>query len=367
MHTTSGRVAETADLSSVTRRSEPVASVIDLFCGAGALSHGFLLEQFVVACGYDTDESYRFAFEANNDAAFVRKDVATLEFREVSREFLSGIPSVLIGCAPCQPFSSYSQGQENDAWKLLKDFGHLASAILPDIVSMENVPQLTRFRDGEIFNSFVQKLKDVGYNVRWMTVDCQDYGVPQTRSRLVLIASKHGTPRLPEPTHNDSCRVTVRKAIGDMPPLSAGSIDPHDPLHRASSMSETNLRRIRASSPGGTWRDWENDLVTHCHKQETGRGYASVYGRMKWNQAAPTITTQFYGFGNGRFGHPEQDRAISLREGAMLQTFPQGYKFLRFDEPVTYKRVGRMIGNAVPVALARAIARAVAVHLEEVL
>ncbi len=367
MHTTSDRVAQPVDPSPANGRSGPVASVIDLFCGAGALSHGFLLEQFDISCGYDTDESCRFAFEANNNAPFVRRDVATLEPREISGEFLTGIPSVLVGCAPCQPFSSYSQGRENQAWKLLKDFGHLAAAILPDIVSMENVPQLTRFKDGEIFDAFVQHLENVGYSVRWTTVDCQDYGVPQTRSRLVLIASKHGTPCLPEPTHKDGCRVTVWKAIGDMPALAAGSSDPHDPLHRASSMSDTNLRRIRASSPGGTWRDWENALVTHCHKRETGQGYASVYGRMKWNQAAPTITTQFYGFGNGRFGHPEQDRALSLREGAMLQTFPRNYRFVELNEPITFKRVGRMIGNAVPVALAKAIARAVTTHLEEVL
>ena len=148
--------------------------------------------------------------------------------------------------------------------------------------------------------------------------------------------------------------------------LTAGGSDPADPLHRTSSMSALNMKRIRASSPGGTWRDWDCALVTDCHKRPTGRGYVSVYGRMRWDRPSPTITTQFYGYGNGRFGHPEQDRAISLREGALLQTFPRGYAFTRSGDPISVKEVGRMIGNAVPVALARATARAIAAHLEDI-
>jgi len=139
----------------------------------------------------------------------------------------------------------------------------------------------------------------------------------------------------------------------------AGETDPFDPLHRASTLSETNLRRIEASIPGGTWHDWDDDLVTECHKAHTGQRYVSVYGRMSWDEPAPTITTQFYGFGNGRFGHPEQNRAISLHEGAILQSFPKTYEFVEPADPIHFKILGRMIGNAVPVLVARAIARTI--------
>ena len=343
----------------------PVASVIDLFCGAGALSHGFVQEGFSIACGYDIDESCRYPFEANNAAPFVRRDVASIDAKELVREFAANLPRVLIGCAPCQPFSRYSQGREDPKWKLLEDFARLAVAVSPDVLSMENVPQLAKFKGGEIFDRFVEHLENAGYSVKWTITDCRDYGVPQARSRLVLVASRLGDPGLPVPTHTLERHLTVRDAIGDMPALEAGGVDPQDRLHRTSSMSELNLRRIRASTPCRTWRDWDDALVTDCHKRETGKGYGSVYGRMAWDRSSPTITTQFYGFGNGRFGHPEQNRAISLREGAILQTFPHDYAFTSQDDPITFKSIGRMIGNAVPLALARAIAHALRTHLGE--
>ena len=343
---------------------KPVASVVDLFCGAGALSHGFVQEGFLIACGYDIEEACRYPFEANNAAPFVRRDVASIDAEELAREFAINLPRVLLGCSPCQPFSRYSQGREDLKWKLLEDFARLAVAISPDVLSMENVPQLSTFKGGDILGEFVEHLATAGYRVKWRIADCLDYGVPQARSRLVLIASRLGDPTLPAPTHAPEHYLTVRDAIGDMPPLEAGRVDPQDRLHRTSSMSQLNLRRIKASTPCGTWRDWDDALVTDCHKRETGKGYGSVYGRMAWDHPSPTITTQFYGFGNGRFGHPEQDRAISLREGSILQTFPHDYAFTRQDGPITFKQVGRMIGNAVPVALARAIARAIRTHLE---
>ena len=353
------------DTSETAVNAPPIASVIDLFCGAGALSHGFLLEGFSIACGYDIDEACRYPFEANNDAPFVRRDVAAIDADELSREFSTGLPSVLIGCAPCQPFSQYSQGREDPKWKLLNDFARLVVAVSPDVLSMENVPQLVRFKGGSVFDAFVAALEDGGYCVRWMIAECPDFGVPQARSRLVLIASRHGEPPLPAPTHDTCQHQTVRNAIGEMPPIVAGGVDPSDPLHRSSTMSELNLARIRASMPGGTWRDWDSALVTACHRKETGKGYAGVYGRMHWDEPSPTITTQFFGFGSGRFGHPEQDRALSLREGAILQTFPHDYAFTRAGDPIAIKDLGRMIGNAVPVALARAIARAIVAHIKE--
>ena len=345
-------------------QTRPVGTVVDLFCGAGALSHGFLLEGFQIACGYDIDETCRFPFEANNNALFIRRDIAKIEPIELARKFSPGLPRVLVGCAPCQPFSRYSQGREDPKWRLLQEFARLVIDVNPDIVTMENVPQLTRFKGGSVFRNFVGRLRNAGYFVRWTIANCPDFGVPQNRSRLVLIGSRHSEPSLPKCTHGPKDYVTVSQTIGKMPPLSAGQVDEIDRFHCASRLSELNMKRIRASRPGGTWRDWPRNLVAECHRRDTGRSYSSVYGRMDWDQPSPTITTQFYGFGNGRFGHPEQDRALSLREGAMLQSFPRDYMFIRPSDTFYFSSIGRMIGNAVPVTLARAIARAISDNLE---
>ena len=172
---------------------------------------------------------------------------------------------------------------------------------------------------------------------------------------MVLMASRRGDLEMVEPTHRKP--ITVRQAIGQLRPLAAGQAAPRDKLHVAATLSLKNVQRIKASKPGGTWRDWPEHLVADCHRAETGRTYPGVYGRMEWDKPAPTITTQCFGFGSGRFGHPEQDRAISLREAALLQSFPRGYVFLQEDGDVTFKVMGRLIGNAVPVNLGRAIAR----------
>ena len=188
--------------------------------------------------------------------------------------------------------------------------------------------------------------------------------MPQTRTRLVLFASKYGAISLVTPTHSPNRLRTVRQAIGRLEPIKAGGISLQDTLHRASALSPRNLRRIKASKPGGTWRDWADDLVADCHKAETGETYPGVYGRMAWDRPGPTVTTQCHGFGNGRFGHPEQNRAISLREAALLQTFPRGYRFAAPDDPITFHHLGKLIGNAVPVRLGRIIGRSILKHLE---
>ena len=179
-----------------------------------------------------------------------------------------------------------------------------------------------------------------------------------------MLASRLGPIELIDPKHLRWRNYTVKEAIGDLPVLEAGEIDKKDPLHHASSLSALNLERIRASRPGGSWRDWDANLVADCHKRASGKTYPSVYGRMCWNEPAPTITTQFYGFGNGRFGHPEQDRAISLREGAILQSFPKSYKFKAPGEPIYIKTIGRLIGNAVPVKLGKAIGKSFIKHVK---
>lgn len=158
--------------------------------------------------------------------------------------------------------------------------------------------------------------------------------------------------------------MTVRQAIAHLPALAAGCCDPNDSLHTASSLSEINLYRIRASKPGGTWRDWDESLLAQCHRKQSGQTYPSVYGRMEWDAPSPTITTQCFGYGNGRFGHPEQDRAISLREAAILQTFPDDYCFLAPGEKTNFAKLGRLIGNAVPVRIGELVAQSLVSHLQ---
>lgn len=220
---------------------------------------------------------------------------------------------------------------------------------------MENVPPLLR---APVYQRFLQSLK--GYWVDAQIIDCQMIGLPQTRKRLVLVASKIGFIQLPQFQREPA---SVRSAIGELPPLQAGEEDPYDRIHRASALSDINLKRIRASTPGGTWRDWPDELKAACHVRDTGATYPAVYGRMKWDEPSPTITTQCFGYGNGRFGHPDQDRAISLREAAMLQGFPRDYAFLPDDESVSFATLGRLIGNAVPVTLGQVIGEVLVEHV----
>ena len=220
-----------------------------------------------------------------------------------------------------------------------------------------------------IFHDFLSVLTDEGFHFsedpkKWV-VYCADYGVPQHRRRLVRLASRLGAIELIPPTHRPSRYRKVSDAVRELPPLCAGQVDKTDPLHRTSGLSARNLRRIRVSRPGGTWREWPHELRADCHKEISGSHYSSVYGRMEWDKVSPTITTQFYGFGNGRFGHPEQNRGISLREGAILQSFPKKYQFVEGDSEYSFKGIGRMIGNAVPVRLGVAIGKTIRVHLEQ--
>jgi DNA (cytosine-5)-methyltransferase 1 len=347
----------------MSRSLKPIrASVVDLFCGAGGLSYGFKKQSFRLAAGIDIDEACRFPYEVNNGASFLRKDVGSLKVSEVKSLFTKGDARILVGCAPCQPFSSYNQKNDDPNWKLLSAFGRLIDGVRPDIVSMENVPQLVKFREGQTFEKFVSVLKSAGYRVSYGVLYGPDFGMAQTRSRLVLVASRWGEIELPRPTHRKEYR-TVRDAIGHLPALNHGEANDVDSLHCASRLSPLNARRIAAAKPGGTWRDWHADLVANCHRVEKGKGYSSVYGRMSWSSPSPTITTQFFGFGNGRFGHPEQDRALSLREGALLQGFPADYEFVKPGGRVEFKKIGRLIGNAVPVNLASAIAKTVRSHI----
>lgn len=339
-------------------------SAVDLFCGAGGLTHGFILEGIKVRAGIDLDPACKYPFEQNNDSVFLEEDISDVTAELIEPYFSTGEIRLLAGCAPCQPFSTYSQGHRNDddqRWTLLKQFSRLAKELRPEVITMENVPKL---QEHEVFLEFIEALKKLNYQVTYSIVDCRYYGVPQNRKRLVLFASQFGEVELHKTTRDKGRFVTVRQTIEKLEKIKSGEISKRDPLHRASLLTEKNLQRIRASTPGGTWRDWDLALRTDCHTKKSGKTYPSVYGRMSWDEPAPTMTTQCYGFGNGRFGHPEQDRAISLREAALIQTFPKNYSFAPPKQNISFKKTGRLIGNAVPVQLARVIAKSILQHLD---
>lgn len=340
-------------------------SCVDVFCGAGGLTHGFIREGLRVNAGIDVDPACRYPYSANNDATFVQRDITGMDASEVARLFTPGTVRVLAGCAPCQPFSTYNQRRDPRAdqkWGLLYEFVRIIEGVVPDIVTMENVPAIRRH---DVFRDFVRTLVGLGYEVWHDVVDCAWYGVPQFRRRVVLLASLYGQIRLIEPCFGERGYRTVRQAIGQLRPIRAGEADPDDKLHVAARLSEKNIARIRASKPGGTWRDWPPHLVSPCHRRGSGCKYPSIYGRMEWDRPAPTITTECYQYGSGRFGHPEQDRAISLREAAILQGFPKTYEFVAPGGSVSFKVMGRLIGNAVPLGLARAIAKSIVRHIEQ--
>jgi DNA (cytosine-5)-methyltransferase 1 len=359
------RAQQTSDQRERRRDKVTKISCVDLFCGAGGLTHGFVREGLPVVAGIDLDPACRFPYETNNNARFLERDITTVTSAELRDLFGNADVTILAGCAPCQPFSTYAQRYELDGkdgkWGLLYEFARLTEGASPDVITMENVPTVAKHK---VFHDFVDTLRRLKYQVWFDVEDSSRYGVPQLRRRTVLLASKHGEIRMIKPPSGKP--KTVRQAIGRLRSLSAGESAPKDKLHTSSTLSPRNLERIRASRPGGTWRDWPRNLVSECHKAETGRTYPGVYGRMEWDKPAPTMTTQCYGFGNGRFGHPEQDRAISLREAAILQSFPRDYAFVPKGGEVNFTALGRLIGNAVPVDLGRAIARSITAHLASV-
>lgn len=335
---------------------------IDLFSGIGGLTYGLKKTGIDVLAGLDNDESCAVAYEKNNNAKFILADVSNYNFNNFKKIYSRDSYKVLVGCAPCQPFSSHAFKQRkkgrDDRWNLLDHFVRAIKAIKPEVVSMENVRGVTKT---DVFENFVKQLKKMGYKVDYKVVYAPDYGVPQNRSRLILLASQLGDIKVPQKTHSKENYVTVGNIIKKLPKIKAGQKYKHDPMHQAKKLSEINTERIKQSKPSGSWKDWNKKLLPECYKKDSGQTYTSVYGRMSWDNVSPTITTQFASYGSGRFGHPEQNRAISLREGAMLQTFPLSYEFGNF--PMT--KLCRHIGNAVPPQLGVVIGKAIIKHINE--
>jgi DNA (cytosine-5)-methyltransferase 1 len=351
-------------------------TVVDLFCGVGGLTHGLHLAGLNVVAGIDLDSSCKYAYEHNNGGArFIAANVSALASAEISKLYPADGVRVLVGCAPCQPFSKYTkryrkgeqkggrekdEWQSDDKWRLLYSFSSIVEHVMPDIVSMENVPEL---ENEKVFADFHDTLIRLGYNVSYSIAYCPEYGVPQNRRRLVLMASLLGDIMLIKPLYDEGHYPTVRKSIGGLSRIAAGERNQDDIMHSAAGLSVKNLCRIRSSVPGGTWRDWDDSLKLKCHEKRNGKTYISIYGRMIWDAPSPTITTQFYGYGNGRFGHPEQDRALTLREGALLQSFLPYYAFVYPEQDINMRKVGIHIGNAVPVELGRVIGLSILNHI----
>ena len=318
----------------------------------------------------DWDADAERTFQRNfPSSAFESKDIREVEEDSVHKLVVKHRPHPVLfcGCAPCQPFTKQNtirpEPEEDERVPLLLDFLRFIRRCEPDIVFVENVPGIQNVSpDSEPLAGFLQGLKDAGYpGPACASVPLRRYGVPQSRRRFLLLASRHGPIELPPETHGPGTPnpefATVRDWIGDLPKIDAGQSHPEIPNHRAAGLSSLNAKRIRATPEGGGNRDWlEEDLRLECHKKATG--YSDAYGRMSWDRPASGLTTRCISYSNGRFGHPDQDRAISVREAACLQTFPMGFRFSG-----SLNSMARQIGNAVPVRLATIVGEHVARHL----
>ena len=330
---------------------------IDFFCGAGGLTRGLLDAGFDVVAGFDIDSQCKESFEVNNETSFHSMDVRNVDLRNLkSLTKIRKFDSVLFaGCAPCQPFSPQRKSQTvHSSTTLLSEFGRIIEEVLPRAVLIENVPGMARVKGRSTFRRFLSLLENCGYGYEFGVLDAKKFGVPQTRRRLVLIAGFTDDISIPAGTHgaNRSPYRTVRDAISHFPSLKAGQQHESVPNHYCASITEKNLERLRHTPmDGGGRRDWPKRLRLACHA-DGYEGHTDVYGRMYWDEPSPTLTARCHSISNGRYGHPEQNRAISLREAAALQSFPDRYVFQGSN-----KHIAQQIGNAVPVRFAKALGK----------
>lgn len=337
-------------------------SCIDSFCGAGGLGLGLQRAGFNILLSFDIDRLCIDTIKANtkyfNHPAEVA-DIANMLNGELLRKcnLKRGELFLLAGGPPCQGFSVQRRGSDIDERNtLVLKYGKLIDELYPMYFVMENVSGIAGKRGKTILSQLIESGKKIGYNVHVNLLDAQDYGVPQRRKRYIIIGERNDMGNNYKYPSTVSERKTVRDTIGNLPvPPEDGTDHPNLPLHRRDRLSELNLRRIRAIKQGQGRDDLPQMLLADCHKVDSSIiGFRSVYGRMAWDDVAPTITARFDSFTRGKFGHPEQDRSISLREGALLQTFPIDYIFKgnKVD-------IARQIGNAVPPLLAEQIGKSI--------
>lgn len=328
---------------------------IDFCCGAGGLSRGLLEAGISVVAGVDNDERLRRTYERNNKPSrFIATDLAEVDVDALCAELGVGASDITLyaACTPCQPFSTLNTAKGDDARKsLLLEFGKIIARRPPDFVIVENVPGLHNAFGLDIYREFIAVLERQGFGFDSGLLDAKDYGVPQTRKRFILVAAKDREPRLPPPTTKNS-PVTVRDCIEKYPPLQAGEHDETFANHAARKLP-LHHQRIVAAVPtdGGSRADVADpSILLPCHQRHP-KAHKDVFGRMAWDAPSPTLTCRCTDIYCGRFIHPEQDRGISLREAAALQTFDDGYEFYGDS----FLEQARQIGNAVPVRLARAL------------
>jgi DNA (cytosine-5)-methyltransferase 1 len=351
--------------------------VYDFFSGCGGTSAGFRQSGIRHALAIDSCPDAISTYQKNFRGVPVINDfIETVDVKRIQAHY-SKEPEVKLfcGCAPCQPFTKQKTNTKREASKderrgLLTYFAAIVHACLPELIFVENVPGLQKvaLEDGGPFSTFVNDLKSNGYSVAFEVIAAQDYGAAQVRRRLVLIASRLGKIALPEPTHGPNkskAYLTVRDAIGKFPPVEHGVEHPDKrkyPNHRAAKLSALNLERIRHTGSNGR-NDWPARLLPSCYAKKVNgeryEGHSDCYTRLAWDEPAPGLTTRCISYSNGRFGHPEQDRAITVREAARLQGFPNSFAFTG-----SLSSMARQIGNAVPVPVAKVFGRHFVKHVE---
>ena len=325
----------------------------DCFCGVGGLTRGLRNAGITVIAGIDIDPMCRETYTHNNQGTrFINKDIREIGLSDLGlSDCLPRRNNVLFAaCAPCQPFSQLSKsGKNKNQSTLLSSFMRLVKMAQPDYVLIENVPGIARVRGFSTFRRALRLFNDLNYDCVQKVINAKYYGVPQNRRRLVLLAAREGWASLPLQSHGPGLEPvrTVQDAIADYPQIPAGGRNSLVLNHVCTSITELNLRRLEETPhDGGDRRSWPASLQLACHSKNH-HGHTDVYGRMHWNRPSPTLTGRCTSISNGRFGHPEQNRAISLREAAKLQTFPDDYEFFGY-----ITRISVQIGNAVPVEMA---------------
>lgn len=335
---------------------------IDSFCGAGGLGLGLKRAGFNILLSFDIDpicietiKSNKKYFNHPAEAADISDMLNGTLLKKCN--LTRGELFLLAGGPPCQGFSVQRRGNDIDARnELVLKYGKLIDELYPKYFVMENVTGIAGKRGKTILQQLIENVGRIGYNIHIGLLDAQDYGVPQRRKRYIIVGERKDEGNYYQFPPALGIRHTVRDAIGNLPaPPDDGTDHPDFPLHRKDHLSDLNLRRIQAIKEGQGRDSLPEDLLADCHKIDSSViGFRNVYGRMAWDEVAPTITARFDSFTRGKFGHPEQDRSISLREGALLQSFPIDFIFIgnKID-------VARQIGNAVPPLLAEQIGKSI--------
>ncbi len=343
------------------RLNKTKLKTIDFFCGAGGMTFGLSQAGIDVLAGIDNDTSCKETYEINNPGSkFIEVDIHDLSEEQLAE--LTGIEKndaslIFIGCSPCQYWTKINtdKNKAKQTKNLLGEFQRFVAYFRPGYVVIENVPGLFTNKKENVLSDFLTFLDNERYSYDHDLIDAYHYGVPQTRKRYLLMASRIAREiTLPEEETDDS--LIVRNFIGThngFDQIEAGTRDDTDFIHTTAALSEKNKRRLSLTpKDGGTRICWKDDQELQIPAYEGKDNlFRNVYGRIFWDKPGPTITTKFHSLSNGRFGHPDEDRALSLREGATLQTFPETYKFKA--QGILAK--ARHIGNAVPPELAKRI------------